>query len=128
MNAIFRHRDFRSIEDRWLIRRPSVPNEENNHPISTNLIHIVPDEDGIGTGLPSPTSNVVSKLEKLMPPCPALGIEEVDPSRTSSPAPSFEIFTVGLLDEQFLIFSFLENGVVRSSLEMRVDDDDHLDN
>ena len=66
-------------------------------------------------------------LEQALPPVPALGVEEVDPSAATAPAPAFKFgLTILLLDEKVQLGRFLVDGIVGRPLEMRIDDNDHL--
>ena len=64
------------------------------------LVHIVPDVHGTGALGPTPLAILPSvKLVQVLVPFPAVRIEEIDPSATSTPTPPLELASLLVLDE-----------------------------
>ena len=82
-----------------------------------DFIHGVPDSHSVCALNPSEAIFFTifgwSSLEQLLPPAPALWIEEVYPRRASRPAPTFVLaFSTLGFDEEATFGCFLVNGVV----------------
>ena len=96
------------------------------------LVHVIPDERRASYLLPPPTRNppsplLIYKAEETFPPFRASRIKEVNPGRASTPTPSFVIIAAGLLNNQASFFGLRKYRVVLDTLEVGVDDNDHLD-
>lgn len=93
----------------------------------TNLIHIIPDKDVIGTIDPGPSLRVRLRPEQLGPPIPTGRIEEIDPRAASTPTPTFILsFATLRLDENFQLRSLFIYRVILRSLQVWIDNNDHL--
>jgi hypothetical protein len=75
---------------------------------------------------PRPTGTF-GRLEKRLPEVPAGGVEEVNPSTATWPAPSLVvIFSILLLYKDVKLLCLLVNGVIIHALQVGVYDYDHL--
>ncbi len=66
------------------------------------------------------------ELKHLLPPTPALFVEEIYPDTASSPAPTFEVVTIRLLHEEIHVDCVRIDAKRFGLLDVRVDDGDHL--
>ena len=93
--------------------------------LNPNLIHIIPNIDILRTFSPGPLVPF-RDLEQRMPPGPAIRVEEINPGAAAGPAPAFVFLQIFRLDKNIDLLSPLIDGVVVSTLQMRVYDHNHL--
>jgi len=82
-----------------------------------------------GVSALSPRPLIFGRLgpKKPFPPTPTVRIEEIDPRATAAPTPAFIFsFPAWGSHKQPAFRSFFVDRVIRSSLQVRVDNDDHL--
>ena len=126
VDVLTRHADLRAVEDGRL-KTPSASNFDIPYAY-THLIHIIPDTSLDCAINPRPLIALLDGLEQRLPPVPATRMEEVDPSTAAAPAPSLIVgAAISLLDQEPLLGRLLVNRVVIRALQVRVDDDDHLE-
>lgn len=95
--------------------------------LNTYLIHIIPNEDVLRALLPVPLAFIVIKPEEPLPPLPTSGIEVVNPRAAATPAPSIVFsFATWRFDQETFFACRLVYRVALTSLEMRIDDHNHL--
>jgi len=76
---------------------------------------------------PSPFAVNFLGLEDIDPPVPRSRVEEVSPRATTWPAPSFVFSFAGArFDKNTKFRRLFESGIIIVSLQVRVDDDNHL--
>ena len=74
-----------------------------------------------------PTHSPNLEREHVIPPAPALGVEEIHPDTATSPTPTFKVVRlVVLLGDDLLITRVLVDAEVVRLFDVRVDDSDHL--
>jgi hypothetical protein len=102
VNVVFRHSDFRPIEN-------------------GRLIHVVPDVDRLGTLRPTPLFAVAVELEDAFPPVPSFRVEEIDPGGAARPTPTFVLVAVNILDEDIDLLGSLVDWVIVYAFDVRID-------
>ena len=65
-------------------------------------------------------------LEELMPPFPAGRVEEIWPGAITAPTPTLVLITILGLDKVAIIVGFLVDGESRDTLQVWIDDYNHL--
>ena len=80
------------------------------------LVHVVPDEGVVGGTLE------LVVVEQALPPVDGSWVKAVDPHGRTRPAPTLVLVTIFVLDSQVLLLQLVNDGVIVSVLNVRIND------